>query len=162
MTKASEDRLIKWQRKQGRVIESGILTEQAGVFAHRVTDQRLIDRYKVRGNITHRQWEAGDRLYQTWYSAGRSPVQVVGMTVRVDGGGAKREMSEHQALCWSSFVAALKSLPYSAQSLIVDVCLHEVKVAEHTKRVGRGRDGGMYGLSLSLDFLADHYGMPRA
>ncbi|MFD2206623.1 hypothetical protein [Kiloniella antarctica] len=160
MSRAGEDRIIKWQRQQGRTIESGILTEQAGVFAHRVSDQRLIDRYKVRGNITYRQWEAGDRLYTTWYNAGRSPVQVAALTVRVDGGGSKRDMSERQSINWHSFVGALGALPLSMRSLVVNVCLHETTAADHAKAHGHNKDGGMYGLSLSLDFLADHYGMP--
>jgi hypothetical protein len=161
MTKASEDRIIKWQRKQGRVIESGVLTERAGVFAHRVTDQRLIDRYRVRGNITQRQWEAGDRLYQTWYKAGRSPVQVVGLTVRVDGGGAKREMSEHQALCWNSFKAALESLSLDMRNIVIRSVLHEEVPSSLARSKGHNPVGGLYGLSLSLDALGDHYGMGR-
>lgn len=161
MSRASEDRVIKWQRKRGRVIESGILTEQAGVFAHRVSDQRLIDRYKVRGNITYRQWEAGDRLYNTWYNAGRSPVQVAALTVRVDGGGSKRDMSERQSINWSAFVKALEALSLDMRNIIICSVLHEEVPGSLAKSKGHNPVGGLYGLALSLDALGDVYGMAR-
>lgn len=161
MPKRGEMDHIEFQRSQGRQIESGVPTERAGVFAHRVTDQTLLDRYKTRRQIRQRQFDAGMRIYQDWYTSGAAQRVVAPTTLRVDGGGGRPTMTEWQAEKAIEVGRALNSVGVRLQGLVRHVCLLDLPPADWARANGYKPKSGFDLLLLALDMLADHYGLPH-
>lgn len=81
------------------VEERGSATNMRKAAGKIVRDGRYLDRYWLDGHITKAQYEAGDRLYQTWRAAGLSPQWIGDYGTTVDGGGGESaEEAQQRAL----------------------------------------------------------------
>lgn len=94
------------------VEERGSATNTRKVAGKIVRDGRYLDRYWLDGYITRAQYEAGDRLYQTWRAAGLSPQWIGDYGTTVDGGGGESaEKAQQKALDQLKWVKENISLP---------------------------------------------------
>ncbi len=132
-------------------------TMQAGQRRLRVRTQTMMDRYLQRGQITRRQFDAGERLHTLWRAAGAAQSVVATYGIRIKGPG---EMSEHQAVRRAQVTKTLAAVGTRLASALVHVCLCDEAAGDWGER-HRGRAGdGIAVLRLALDSLADHCGLP--
>jgi len=133
-------------------------TVQAGVKRARVRSQSMLDRYLLRGQISRRQYDAGERLHRAWRASGAAPMVVANYGPRIKGGN---EMTERQAVQRADVTAALVALGTRLASVLIHVCLCDEAAGDwggHHR--GRATDGIPI-LRLALDSLADHWGMAQ-
>jgi hypothetical protein len=127
---AAKQPTITQERYQHNQIGYRAFSPQPGDIALKVLDQRWIDAYNLRGQLTDREWRAANYLYHRWYQA---KVQRA-LTGGYDGGssgakgrkGGKRPTevephSEPLADVW----AALRALPADWKELMQAVAIHD-------------------------------------
>ena len=125
----------------------------------RVTNQTPLDRHYTRGQITRRQFEAGQQLYRLWYRAGRSTrVSVDYTAVRVDGGG---KGSEGAGEAFTAYLAALRDIGQDLAKVAQWVVIEGSSAKSWAEEQGHDPKGGVVVLRLCLDALGDHFGMAR-
>jgi len=133
-------------------------TIEAGVRRARVRSQTMLDRYLQRGQVTHRQFDAGERLYRLWRATGQAPKVTASYGLRVSGAP---EVSDKQAAIRADVTKALRAMGDRLASILVHVCLCDEAAGDWGER-HRGRPGdGIAVLRLALDSLADYWGAPR-
>lgn len=138
-----------------RIIREETMT--AGIRRGRVVTQLMLDRYRQRNEITGRQYEAGIKLWQDWYAAGRD-MRVSG-TYQPPTSKSEATMSDGQALAHVAFTKAIRALGLRYSPVVVHVVCVNGSLADwshgrmHVKRA-------MERLSLGLDMLGDFYRMP--
>lgn len=114
-----------------------------------------MDRYRLRDQITERQFDAGERLLAWWRAAGGGRLSISNYGVRIPGGC---EISEHQASLRCDLNAALSVIGPRLSSVVIHVCLCDEAAGDWGER-HRGKPGdGIAILRLALDSLADHWG----
>lgn len=132
-------------------------TIEAGRRRVRVLTQTLLDRYRQRGQITDRQFDAGERLHGLWRAAGAAQTVVMHYGIRIQGRG---DLGERQAALRGDVTRALTTVGPRLASVLVHVCLCDEAAGDWGER-HRGRSGdGIAVLRLALDALADHWGLP--
>lgn len=118
-------------------------------FPKRITTQRVIDRYRVRGHITQEEWHAADTLWDLWCGAqleakvtsGYEPVTTAG-TASQDHKIAKRMDSAD----W--FVKVMAAVPYRSQGVVRAVVIEDWTASDWARLRGyRGRDSERHGLA---------------
>jgi hypothetical protein len=130
----------------------------------RVMDQRPLDRYRVRGTLTDRQWFAGDKLAALAFRAGLQPK----ITSRYDD--MPRSPAAAETAITSAdrarheYLAAMADLGRGTAlaSVVVAVCVMEETADGWGRQNGRyaGKTAaieGMTTLRLALDRLAAHW-----
>lgn len=126
-------------------------------FGARVITQRMIDRYRVGGQIDARQWAAGDRFQVECLVAQSQPRMVANLTGA--GGGSTGDANDRKEAARRSRDAALAALPMRLRAFAVAVIRDDRPAA--TLCTDRGARAAMVAgltlLRLSLDCLADHY-----
>ncbi len=132
-------------------------TIEAGRRRVRVLTQTLLDRYRQRGQITERQFDAGERLHRLWRAAGAAQTVVMHYGIRIQGRG---DLGERQAALRGDVTRALTKVGTRLASVLVHVCLCDEAAGDWGER-HRGRTGdGIAVLRLALDALADYWGLP--
>ena len=130
---------------------------QSGGRRARVRTQTMMDRYRLRDQITERQFDAGERLLAWWRAAGGGGLSISNYGARIPGGS---EISEHQALLRCDLNTALRVIGQRLASVVIHVCLCDEAAGDWGER-HRGKSGdGIAILRLALDSLADHWGFP--
>jgi hypothetical protein len=133
-------------------------TMVAGLRHIRLLNTRMLDRYQARGEVTERQYGAGDRLYRTWFASGSSPIIIGAYSIRVDYAG--HDLTDHQATMRAAVTGALQAVPFRMAQIIVSVVFLDEPANAWGRQQGNTRDG-IACLRLSLDILGDHYRIPQ-
>lgn len=137
------------------VVEPRGVTRGGMVIAHGARAQAPLDRYRARGQVSHRQADAGGRLYRLWALGvhgartdhrGCSPWSPGGFT---DG----------QLDAASGYADAIRALGGRLAPLVVAVCCDEVTVDAWARERQRNPAATMEVLRYSLDMLGDHFGL---
>lgn len=132
-------------------------------FPKRVTTQRMIDRYKVRSQITLKQWRAADALFAHWVDLGLEQrlaaaydLVAVRSSPSKDGLIAKRV----DAVTW--WTEAMAVVPYRSRGVVRAVVIEDQSAGSWARARGyRADDSGRIGmerLRAGLQALADHLG----
>lgn len=123
-----------------------------------VSDQ--LDILGRKGLLQPRQYAAGYRLYQDWYtSAAQAPITSV-LEFRIPG---TKHMTNRQAEAFADVQKAMRAVGPAVMDIVSDVCCWNVSPAEWArKHRERGYDErhAIGILRVALDCLADHYGLP--
>jgi Domain of unknown function (DUF6456) len=131
-TKAQRARRIKEKtaknkatREQGQNVD-----EEAPVKLERARHITQLELLLSRGNITDRQYEAGDRLYRDWRASGSEPRLVPQYTREIGLGGDG--FAEYQVDARYRFQLALAALNPRQRAVAIHVCLLDEKLASWT------------------------------
>lgn len=135
-------------------------------YGQRVVTQRPVDRYLRRGWITHRQWQAADRVAALWHVAGLEPKVTAnwspstqagvlgncGMAASERQAHARMELRRLLARCGGQIGAAV---------LVAVVCDRE-STSSWAARMGWPQEQGLGALKLALEAAADDLGLDRS
>lgn len=118
--------------------------------------QCIIDRYYLRGQISRRQFRAGERLYRLYSASGAvSPSQN-----DCHWGRFSRGLSPYQPLSPGPLKEIFEAVGTRLSSVLIHVCLYD-EAAGHWGARHRGKaEDGIAVLRLALDSLADYWGLP--
>ncbi len=139
--------------------DSGAIVKRA-----RVTVQVTIDRLLILKTITHRQWQAGDRLRTDIWLAGLVPRVTVNLLAT--GGGGQHDIPDRQADAHQREKEALRSLSDRLRRVVMLLLVSGEGVESIGRRMGwssarSARRNGQRLLCEALDALADFYGIAR-
>lgn len=127
--------------------------EAAGTHYRRITTQTALDRYLVRGQITQRQHDAGQKLYRLWRTSGGGQRVIASYGPRVQ---SAKELSDDQAVLRSRVTEILRRMgPLAA--ILVHVCLCDEAARDWARARGDAPQAGVVVLRLALDALADYW-----
>lgn len=127
--------------------------EAAGAQYRRITTQTMLDRYLVRGQITQRQFDAGQKLFRLWRMSGGGQRVIAAYGPRVH---ATRDLSDDQAVLRSRVTEVLRRMgPLSP--VLVHVCLCDEAARDWARGRGDAPQAGVVVLRLALDALADYW-----
>lgn len=137
--------------------DSGAIVKRA-----RVTVQITIDRLLVLKTITHRQWQAGDRLRTDIWLAGLEPRVTVNLLAT--GGGGQHDIPDRQAAAHQREKEALRALSDRLRRVVMLLLISGEGVEAIGRRMGwsserSARRNGQRLLSEALTALADFYGI---
>ncbi|MBM3490306.1 MAG: hypothetical protein FJX68_07625 [Alphaproteobacteria bacterium] len=123
-----------------------------------------LDRYRQRGNLSERQWRAGDRLRADHFLAGLELRVVQSYSLGSSGdAGWQMPAGERQAAARERLRRALLAAGPRLSAILIAVACQERPAGGIGGEVGRsGRNAevaGMTLLTLALDVLADQYGL---
>lgn len=130
-------------------------TMAAGRRQKRVETQRVLDRYLIRGQISQRQHDAGDRLYRTYVSCGGLMRLTASYEIRVDGRKSDALTSQLQAV--EQLERAKRFIGRQFWPALVAVCLYDKSSRDWAIGEDEHPDSGMNLLRRTLDRLADLY-----
>lgn len=123
-----------------------------------------LDRYRRRGLIDDRLWQAGERLRADFHRAQLGPRVTLSYAPPTGGGGDvgwQMPAGARQAEARDRWRRALAALGPGLAALVVAAVCEEATAADLGARLGRsGRNAevaGMTALAIGLDLLADHY-----
>ena len=132
-------------------------TDVAGERRQRVQDQVPIDRYRQRGQLSQRQYDAAIKLRHAWDRAGGTPNVTPSYQQRVDCQGSDAErVTEAQAAAHKQVQQAMAAVGNRLSGILVSVVLMDETAQEWATSEGEHPKGGIVGLRLALDTLADH------
>jgi len=133
---------------EGRGVTAGGLP--AGFGLRR---QSTIERMRVRGQITARQAEAGERLYRCWsLGVAGAREESRGCAAWSPGG-----MMDAQLDALTSYRGAVSAIGKARFPLLFAVAIEDWTVARFTNERGYGRDGTGEVLRSALEDLADYF-----
>lgn len=130
----------------------------------RITNQFAIDRLRIHKVITHRQFEAGNRLKNDWYLA-KLTARVTCNLLGAGGGAGAGEMSDMSIGARQRVRNALGKLRHHEMRVVIWVCWFD-KMSEWVgRRLGANcersaKEHGADAIRSALAALADVYGMP--
>lgn len=130
----------------------------------RVTNQFAIDRLRVFKAISHREFEAGNRLKNDWYLA-KLTARVTCNLLGAGGGAGAAEMSDMSIGARQRVRNALGKLSQDDMRVVVWVCWFD-KMSEWVGRklgcmsTSMAKECGTLAIRRALSALADVYGLP--
>lgn len=127
--------------------------EAAGTYYRRITTQTVLDRYLVRGQITQRQFDAGQKLYRLWRTSGSGQRVIAAYGPRVQ---AAKDLSDDQAVLRSRVTEILRRMGPLAP-ILVHVCLCDEAARDWARGRGDAAQAGVVVLRLALDALGDYW-----
>ena len=134
-------------------------TMKAGEKPKRHMSQRMLDRYLGRGNISIRQYDAGNRLFRAYAQAGGLVRITSGYNVKVDGSRASSGDGALNAL--AAIQDALNQVGRYLEPVLVAVCLYDESAGDWARGLEQSPESGMFVFRIALDTLADHYAKPE-
>lgn len=126
-----------------------------GTYGARV--QSVIERQRVRGQITQRQFDAAETLYQAWafgVEGARAPAK--GCTAWTPAGYRDAQLD-----AVALYHGAQKAIGLSRWPLLFHVVCLDWTVQRFSNEMARSRDGLQEVLRTALDDLADHLRLPK-
>lgn len=144
------------------VAPQDLRTSKDSNFPKRITTQRMIDRYQVRGLITRRQWRAANRLWSTWRASGLDPKMTANYSADVVSGSGDpdaRMVGKGDAV--AEYLTSMAKLAGGQHSVAVHVVVWDCSANDwavkrgHKQRVSEAI--GMAFLRDALDVLASHF-----
>lgn len=139
------------------------VTKDSG-YPKRVTTQRIIDRYHVRGHIDDREWKAADTLWRVWCESGLEAKVTSGYEPVTTHGLASQDAKIAKRLdAVIAFTVLLgDAVPYHSRGVVKAVVIDELSAAAWAKVRGfRHRDSERHGLDRlrsGLQALAAYLG----
>lgn len=149
----------------GGVVVSRRGKEGPSPFRRQHGAARPLDRYRERGSISQRQYEAGDRLWCDLMRAGLAPKVTANLLGTGGGGGATFGMpaSEAQAIARQRVRMAASDVGQRLWPILQAVIWDEMAAsAMSSGGASSARVAGLAVLQLALDALGDHYKMPNS
>lgn len=123
----------------------------------RVVDQRPIDRYRQRKQLSDRLWQAAEQLSRSFTAAGLEPAVCMRWSEYLDAGLPLYYDVEHKTDGYTKFWEAMESAgPASYGVLWAVVCMQESAQSYATRRGLEGRTGIAL-LIQALEPVAHHY-----
>ncbi len=110
-----------------------------------------LDTYRFAKLITQRQFDAGDRLRDTWYRAGRAP-RMTGDLELVSY--RHPEMSDSQAAAWDKLAKIFKPLTPLHRAVLSGVCCFENGAESTVANLGQPAHVGLLILREALEALS--------
>jgi hypothetical protein len=130
----------------------------------RVADQRLIDRYRSRGDLDEGQWRAADKLAALAFRAGLMPRVTMRYTDLPRSAGTAEDYLAARDGARGDWLEAMQVLGKSGKlaAVVVAVCVMEQSAADWAQANGlyRGKRASVEGLTtlrLALDRLVEHW-----
>lgn len=130
----------------------------------RVVDQRPIDRYRARGQLSELQWRAADKLAAMAFRAGLMPRTTMRYTDMPRSAGAADDHLGARDVARGQWLDAMAQLGQSSRlaAVVVAVCALEQTAAAWAAAAGvyRGQKAAVEGLTtlrLALDRLVAHW-----
>lgn len=135
--------------------------------ALRRVDGSMLDLLHHQGHLTARQWAAGRKLWEDWYCSGlEQHVTAAYDPDAATGRGGTREIAwtEKQVAARQRYTAALRAVGKWHTAVLIAVACDGVSPSAWAEvELGRGKAAakpvGLDRLGVSLDMLADHYGL---
>jgi hypothetical protein len=132
-----------------------------GSFPRRIETQRMIDRYKVRSQITFRQFRAAEFLLEAWQTSGLEPKMVAAYDpVNVRSSSTKDALIASRVDATSTWLALMEVVPYHSRGVVTAVVIEDRSAGDWARGRGyRPDDSGRIGmrrLRAGLQALADH------
>lgn len=138
------------------VIETRLSPDGKLVKAAKVLCQTPLDRYLARNQITQTQFQAGQRIYKTWYAAGRQPRLCSNYNQRTSRGIID---NESQAKAEEGYKKALIACGPVFSGIVVAVCLLGESAGDWATSQNKRKDSGIEYLRDGLNILISHYKM---
>jgi Domain of unknown function (DUF6456) len=159
-TKAQRARRIKEKTaKNAAAREAGeAAADEAQERPKIARDQPILERYRVRGQITEVQYEAGERLHEAAVGMGQSFVKAASYERVSPSNG---DPTPRQIKCYHDYVSAIQAVGQFLSPVLISVCIHDQSCAEWASTYHRKETDGIGILRLALDALAHHYGLSR-
>lgn len=132
-----------------------------GSFPKRVETQRMIDRYRIRSQITWAQFRAAEFLLETWQASGLEPKMVAAYDpVGVRGSSTKDALIASRVDATSAWVTLMEVIPYHSRGVVTAVVVEDRSAGDWARGRGYRRDDsgriGMGRLRAGLSALAAH------
>lgn len=105
----------------------------------RIRDQRLIDRYFVKGLISLNQHAAADRLHEDYHVMHRSPYRTSNLE-RV-GSGERADLTPRQEGARRRVSAALKAVPADGLAVLMQVVFYDIAVLREAVKIALPASG---------------------
>lgn len=134
-----------------------------GSFPKRIETQRMIDRYKIRSQITLKQFRAAEFLLEAWQASGLEPSMVANYDpVNVSGNSTKDALIAKRVDAATTWVALIDMVPYRSRGVVRAVVVEDLSAGEWALARGYRRDDsgriGMGRLRSGLSALVVHLG----
>lgn len=130
-------------------------------FPKRIATQRMIDRYKVRSQITIPQWRAANALWEHWNDLELEPRVTSGYEPAGGGGAPSKDgliARRVDAAAWWNDVMSV--IPYRSRGVVRAVVIEDISASAWARGRGYGlRDSERLGLTRlrpGLQALVDH------
>lgn len=132
-----------------------------GSFPKRIETQRMIDRYRVRSQITLKQFRAAEFLLSVWQASGLEPKMVAGYDpVGVPGSSTTDTLIAKRVDATMSWVALMEVVPYRSRGVVRAVVIDDQSAGAWAHQRGIRRDDsgrvGMGRLRAGLSALVEH------
>jgi hypothetical protein len=130
-------------------------------FPKRIATQRMIDRYKVRSQITIPQWRAANALWEHWNDLGLEHRMTSGYEPSSGSGAPSKDgliARRVDATAWWN--AAMEVIPYRSRGVVRAVVIEDISASAWARGRGYGlRDSERLGLTRlrpGLQALVEH------
>jgi hypothetical protein len=141
----------------------GVEIPKDGSFPKRVETQRMIDRYRIRSQLTLSQFRAAEFILEAWQSAGLEPKMIAGYDpVGIPGSSTMDALLAKKGdglLAWNALIDVV---PYRSRGVVRAVVIEDRSAGEWARERGYRRDDsgriGMGRLRAGLQALAAHLG----
>lgn len=132
-------------------------------FPKRITTQRMVDRYKVRSQITLKQWRAADALFAHWLDLGLEHRLTAGYDpVVVQSSPSKDALIAKKVDGMTWWIEAMAVVPYRSRGVVRAVVIEDQSAGSWARARGyRADDSGRIGmerLRAGLQALVDYLG----
>ena len=150
------------ERYQHDILERAVGSKHAPVGDNppmRVRSQRMIDRYRIRRQISRSQFRAAEQLYREWRASGSEPR----MTPRYGGVHlvGRSDADEHQAVMRHEGTMTLIDVGLMASAILVHVVLLDLAAGDWAIARNYPKSAGIVMLKEALNVLRLHYRQRR-
>lgn len=132
-----------------------------GDWEHLLVDPNgwLLKRWLTRRLVEDHQYDAGGRLWASFYRAGFNGSRAIDPTREPVDGGRHKDLTDGQLDARNAYNAAVKALNHISSRLVVDVSILEHDAQTVERMYGWRKDYAMPRIREALDDLARHYGL---
>jgi DNA-directed RNA polymerase specialized sigma24 family protein len=133
-------------------------------FPKRIVTQRVIDRYRARGHITHAEWQAANALWELWCHAGLEAKVTSGYEPVTINAQANQDAKIAKRLDAVTALTVLlgDAVPYRCRGVVKAVVIEDRSASDWAKvdrrRSGDSKTHGLTRLRAGLQALAASLG----
>ncbi|KAF0097834.1 MAG: hypothetical protein FD144_4783 [Rhodospirillaceae bacterium] len=139
----------------------GIEIPKDSSFPKRIETQRMIDRYRIRSQITPGQFRAAEFLLSVWQAAGLEAKMTAGYDpVGIPGSSTTDTLIEKRVDGTMAWLVLMEVVPYRSRGVVRAVVIEDRSAGDWARQRGIRRDDsgrvGMGRLRAGLSALVDH------
>lgn len=119
-------------------------------FPKRIITQRVIDRYRAHGHITHAEWQAANALWEIWCASGLEAKVISGYEPVTTHGQANQDgkIAKRVDAVTALTVLMGDAIPYRCRGVVRAVVIEDRSASDWAKTRGKGdRDSERHGLA---------------